>query len=263
MILWAKPKCKRSSQARARPSPIFPHHLSLRILSKQDPSLATVCCSISSFCVVCAPLLPFHHLYPEGLLWSLHHQYWCFLLYIWDSCSNLAVWLRGVCTAGDRNMLISQLAGIFNPLFLSETRGCLHTRACKWVERDVAPFCHSLASGPVSTQSYLPLCVVQCCHLTGCPHQAVALATSPIPAVVWLSSRHLSLWGGCHWGDPKLSKWTWTVLIASDWDACVPHSTYQVLKSHSGVLPVPNFDFVTWRHDPWVLQEHSRRLFLF
>lgn len=106
----------------ACPSPISPHHLSLRILSKQDPSLATACCSISSSCGICAPLLPSHHFYPEGLLWSWHHQCQCFLLDIWDSCSNLAVWLRGVLTAGDRNMLIPQLAGIFNPLFLSEAR---------------------------------------------------------------------------------------------------------------------------------------------
>lgn len=64
-----------SSQASALPSPVSPHHLSLRILSKQDPSLATVCCSISSFCGVRAPLLPSLYLYPEGLLWSRHHQY--------------------------------------------------------------------------------------------------------------------------------------------------------------------------------------------
>lgn len=64
-----------SSQASARLSPISPPRLSLRILSKQDPSLATVCCSISSSCGVCAPLLPSHHLYPEGLLRSWHHQY--------------------------------------------------------------------------------------------------------------------------------------------------------------------------------------------
>ena len=52
------------------PSPIPPLRLSLRILSKQDPSLAKVCCSISSFCGACAPLLPSHLLHPKGLLGS-------------------------------------------------------------------------------------------------------------------------------------------------------------------------------------------------
>lgn len=64
-----------SSQDSALPSPISPHCLSLRILSKQDPSSVTFCCSISSFCGVRAPFLPSHHLCPEEILWSWHHQY--------------------------------------------------------------------------------------------------------------------------------------------------------------------------------------------
>lgn len=68
-----KAKATLAPQVSVLPSPIPPLRLSLRILSKQDPSLAKVCCSISSFCGACAPLLPSHLLPPKGLLGSWHY----------------------------------------------------------------------------------------------------------------------------------------------------------------------------------------------
>lgn len=56
------------------PSPIPPLYLSLRIVSKRDPSAAKGCCGIGSFCGARVPLLPSHLLRPKGLLGSWHYQ---------------------------------------------------------------------------------------------------------------------------------------------------------------------------------------------
>lgn len=153
-------------------------------------------------------------------------------------------------TAGDRKTLISP--HFFNALFLSEARGCVHTCACRWVGRGV---CGSLLSLTALWPSVHPELLLTLYGSVVTPQSVLTRQWHwpPLLSQLWCDwAADICVPGeDAHWGDPKLLKWTWAVLIASVWDACVSHDTYQALKSHSRVLPLPNFDFLARRHDPW------------
>lgn len=119
-------------------------------------------------------------------------------------------------TAGHSHTLASQLGGIFNPLFLFEIRGCMHTHvhACRRVERGV---CGSLLSltglynGP-SAHLELPAATLQVFSLGSSPGH---LSFPDCSGTNWQTSMSL----GRMWGDTVPPTWTWSVQINTDQDA--------------------------------------------